>query len=95
MVYAQLLKDIVEIGTTTLVFAETFQYTAKGIMYPRLKSDLEKLVESGEMNREEANYRLRIYKTYILLPWPIGEFYVTRKLMRHDRKQQKSDQIKE
>lgn len=60
MVYAQLLKDIVEIGTTTLVFAETFQYTAKGIMYPRLKSDLEKLVESGEMNREEANYRLRI-----------------------------------
>ncbi len=91
MVDSQLLKDAAEIGGTAWIYANLLGYVVKAVMHPRLKFDLEKLVDSGEMKREDADYRLHTWKKYILLPWPIGEFYLLGKMKRDYNNKQKGD----
>lgn len=86
----EILKETAEIAGYSLLFAEMLGYAVRGFMYPHMKFDLEKLVDSGEINREEADYRLRMYKTYMLLPWPIGGFYVIGKMKRHTESDKKA-----
>lgn len=84
-----LLKDAAEIGGNALIFAEAFGYVVRSVFYPSVKSSLEKLVYSGEMKREEADDHLRTYRTYMLLPWPIGGLYVIGKIKQYDKERQK------
>jgi len=91
MVDSQLLKDAVEIGGTVWIYAHLLDYVIKAVMHPRIKSDLEKLVDSGEMKKEDADYRMDAWKKYVLLPWPIGGFYLLGKMKRYYNNAQKGD----
>jgi len=86
MVDSQLLKDAVEIGGYSLLFAEAVSYIAKGILQRNVRNGLEAKVEKGDMERREADYRLQTYGVCMLLPWPIDKIYAVRRMNQYEKK---------
>ena len=94
MVDSQLLKDAVEIGGYSLLFAEAVGCIAKRILFNNVENGLEEKVEESDMERREADYRLQTYKVCMFLPWPIDQIYAVRRMREYNEKE-KDDPIKE